>query len=76
MSGLKSKALTAAVTDAVYRAVPKVMAKSVAEATVAKIKGPSPKVIHSIIPVGLLGSVASTLPPVNEEVLTKAVVNP
>ena len=76
MSGFKSKALTAAVTDAVYRAVPKVMAKSVAEATVAKIRGPPPKVIHSIIPVGLLGSVASTLPPVNEEVLTNAVVNP
>ena len=76
MSGLKSKALAAAVTDAVYRAVPKFMAKSGAAATVAKIQGPPPKVVHSIIPVGLLGSVASTLPPVNEEVLTNAVVNP
>ena len=76
MSGLKSKALTAAVTDEVYRAVPKVMAKSVAAATVAKITGPPPKVIYSIIPTGLLGSVASKLPPVSEEVLTNAVVNP
>ena len=76
MSGLKSKALAAAVTDAVYHAVPKTMAKSVAEATVAKIKGPPPKVIYSIIPTGLLGSVASKLPPVSEEVLTNAVVNP
>ena len=76
MSGLKSKALTAAVTDAVYRAVPKVMAKSVAAATVAKIKGPPPKMVYSISPTGLLGSVASKLPPVSEEVLTNAVVNP
>ena len=68
--------MTAAVTDAVYRAVPKTMAQSVAEATVAKISGQPPQVLHSIIPVGLLGSVASTLPPVNEEVLTNAVVNP
>ena len=76
MSGLKSKALTAAVTDAVYRAVPKVMAKSVAAATVAKIQGPPPKVVHSIIPVGLLATVSASLPPVSEEVLTNAVVKP
>ena len=76
MPGLKSKALTAAVTDAVYRAVPKFMPKSVAEATVAKIQGPPPKVVHSIIPVGLLGTVSASLPPVNEEVLTNAVVKP
>ena len=76
MSGLKSKALTAAVTDAVYRAVPKFMPKSVVAATVAKIQGPPPKVVHSITPVGLLGTVSASLPPVSEEVLTNAVVNP
>ena len=76
MSGLKSKALTAAVTDAAYRAVPKFMPKAVAEATVAKIQGPPPKMVHSTTPVGVLGSVAASLPPVSEEVLTKAVVKP
>ena len=76
MSGLRSKALTAAVTDAVIRAVPKFMSKAVAQATVAKIQGPPPKMVHSVIPVGVLGSVAASLPPVSEEVLTNAVVKP
>ena len=76
MSGLKSKALAVAVTDAVFKAVPKSMPKAVMEATVAKIAGPPPRVIHSIIPVGVLGSVAASLPPVSEEVLTNAVVKP
>ena len=75
-TGAKAKAFTLAVTDAVVKAVPKYMPKASVASVLAKVQGPPPKVIHSIVPVGTLGSVAASMPPVSEEVMVQALVKP
>ena len=72
----KAKALGLAVTEAVVQAVPKnIPARKVTE-VLSKVADPPSKVVHSIVPIGLLGSVAAAMPPVSEEVVVQASVNP
>ena len=74
--GHKASALGLAVTEAVVKAVPKNLpARKVAE-VLSKVAGPPPEVIHGIVPIGFLGGVAATTPPVSEEVMVQALVNP
>ena len=74
--GHKASALGLAVTEAVVQAMPKNLpARRVAE-VLSKVAGPPPEVIHSIVPIGLLGSVAASIPPVSKEVMVQALVNP
>ena len=42
----------------------------------AKVQGPPPNVVHTIVPVGTLGSVAASMPPVSKEVMAKSLVKP
>ena len=74
-SGQKAKALHLAVTEAVVRAVPKYVPMSRLSSVLAKVQGPPPKVIHTLVPVGTLGAVAASMPPVSQEVMVNALVN-
>ena len=40
----------------------------------AKAQGPPAKVIHTLVPVGTLGAVAASMPPVCQEVMVNALV--
>ena len=72
----KAKALGLAVTEAMVQEVPKnIPAPKVTELQ-SKVAGPPPEVVHSIVPIGPRGNVAATMPPVSEEVMVQALVNP
>ncbi len=75
-AGYKAKALNLAVTEAVVKAVPKYMSMATVSAVIAKVQGPPPKVVHTLVPVGTLGAMAAKLPPVTEEVLVQNLVKP
>ena len=64
-----------AVTEAVVKAVPKYMPLAKVASVLAKVQGPPPQVVHTLIPVGTLGAVAPMMPPVSEEVMVNALVN-
>ena len=72
----KAKALGLAVTEAVVKAVPKNLPARAVKESLAKVAGPPPDVVHDIVPIRLLGSVAATMPPVSEQVMVQALVNP
>ena len=70
----KAKALGLAVTEAVVKAVPKNIPARAIKDALAKVTGPPPDVVHHVVPIGLLGSVAATMPPVSEQVVVQALV--
>ena len=72
--GQKAKALSLAVTEAVIKAVPKYMPLAKVASMVAKVQGPPPRVVHTLVPVGTLGAVAASMPPVSQEVMVNALV--
>ena len=72
----KAKALGLAVTEAVVKAVPKNIPARAVKEVLAKVAGPPPDVVDHIAPIGLLGNVAATMPPVSEEVMVQALVKP
>ena len=74
-SGHKAKALNLAVTEAVIRAVPKYLPMTRVSSVLANVQGPPPKVVHTLVPVGTLGAVAASMPPVSQEVMVNALVN-
>ena len=75
-TGYKAKALNLAVTEAVVKAVPKYMSMATVSQVIAKVQGPPPKVVHTIVPVGTLGAMAASLPQVTEEVMVQNLVKP
>ena len=62
--------------EAVVQAVSKKLPSRKVAEVLAKVAGPPPKVIHTIVPVGTLGNVAAAMPPVMEEVMVQALVKP
>ena len=74
-AGPKAKALNLAVTEAVVKAVPKYMPLAKVASVLAKVQGPPPRVVHTLVPVGTLGAVAASMPPVSQEVMVNALVN-
>ena len=72
----KAKALGLAVIEGVVEAVPENIPARAVKEVLAKVAGPPPEVVHHIVPIGLLGGVAAKMPPVSEEVMVQALVNP
>ena len=71
----KATALRAAVTEAVVKAVPKTMPMSKIQGVLAKVHSPPVKSVHTIIPVGMLGAAAASLPgTASAEVIVNALV--
>ena len=55
-------ALGVAVTAAVVKAVPKTLSMSALQGVLAKVHSPPARAVHTIVPVGLLGAAAASLP--------------
>ena len=58
----KATSLGAAVTAAVVKAVPKTMSMSALQGVLAKVHSPPARAVHTIVPVGMLGAAAASLP--------------